>query len=247
MSWENAGGLVWHATDVDPSVLGQAMRAAGFGWVAVLLADGTTPSGVWPQWISRFRAASGLPVGGWSVLRTDPAAEADLASRLIRQDGLAFFIADAEQEYGYTNGSQHSPERFDRSRQFVTAFRATQPNLPAALSSYCQPAMHDLDWAAWANAGFEFLPQAFVGSLGAAGTPATCVKGAAKYFPPAAVHPTIGLFAGPYGSPSPSQYGHLLAQAGTTGFSLYPAENAGPELQAYAQQIQTEHIAHTTA
>ncbi len=243
MSWQQAGGLVWHADAVDPTVLGQQMRSAGFGWVAVQIADGTTPSEVSPVWVERFRAASGLPVGGWSVLRANPSEEAQLAARLIRQAGLAFFIADAEEEYEYTQGSGHDAARFARSRQFVSSFRALEPTLPAGLSSYCQPSLHDLDWGAWAKAGFVFLPQAYVNSLGASGTPAVCARDAAGYFPSAAVHPTIGLFAGQDGIPDAAQYARLLVQAGTKGFSIFPAENAASAFAAFGQQITATRIA----
>src|SRR5262245_12703951 len=33
MSWNAAGGLVWHTGDVDPALLGRALRQAGFGWI----------------------------------------------------------------------------------------------------------------------------------------------------------------------------------------------------------------------
>jgi len=175
MSWQTAGGLVYDAQAVDPTVLGNEMRAAGFGWVAVRIADGTTVIAPSPQWISLFRAASGLPVGGWSVLRDRPVQEAQLASSLIAQDGLDFYIANAEQEYAYTIGTDSSPDRFARSRAFVTAFRAAEPTLRAGLSSYCRPDGQDIDWGTWAKAGFAFLPQAYVGDLGPSGEPATCV------------------------------------------------------------------------
>lgn len=196
-----------------------------------------------PGWIAQFRAASGLPVGGWSVLRDQPQAEAQLAAGLVSQDGLDFYIADAEQEYAYTNGAEQSGQRFDRSAEFVAAFRAAEPSLPVGLSSYCRPDRHDLDWAAWATAGFVFLPQAYVGDLGPDGAPAVCVRAAAQFFPPSRVHPTLALFGGPLGSPSPADYGRMLVEAGTTGFSLYPAETAGSQWQAYGEQIRGLRIA----
>jgi hypothetical protein len=246
MSWQNAGGLVWHTSEVDPTVLGEAVRAAGFGWIAVFLADGSAQEPPPPDWIQRFRAASGgLPVGGWSVLRTDPAGEAQLAASLVAQDGLDFYIADAEQEYGYTDGTTQSGERYGRSQQFVRAFRAAEPTLPAGLSSFCRPDRHDLDWAAWAEAGFVFLPQAYVSQDGGDDDPQVCVRAAAKWFPPADVHPTLGLFAGSTPTPDPPTYAQMLAAAGTVGFSLFPAEDAtGAGLWPdYGAAIRTLHVA----
>lgn len=243
MSWRSAGGLVWHADSIDPAVLGQAMRDAGFGWVAVQIADGATVTAPPADWIARFRAASGLAVGGWSVLRDDPAGEARLAAGLVAQDGLDFYVADAELEYAYTNGADRSPARFARSGAFVAAFRAAEPDLPAALSSYCRPDLNDLDWAAWARGGFDFLPQAYVGDLGAAGDPAVCVRAAEAFFPRTRIHPTLGVHPGQFGTPTPERYAALLEQARTTGFSVYPAENVDDRWQAFGTEIRSLGIA----
>jgi hypothetical protein len=90
--------------------------------------------------------------------------------------------------------------------------------------------MHDLDWSAWANGGFEFLPQAYVNDFGPEVAPAVCVSSAAKWFPRAKVHPTVGSYSGTAeGFVPPSRWIQLLAQAHTTGFSIYPAEVAMPD------------------
>lgn len=245
MSWDAAGGLVWHSTDVDPTWLGQQMRAAGFGWVAVYLGGPTDPATPDADWLARFRAASGLPIGGWSVLGTDPAADASRAASLIGQAHLDFYIADAEAAYGYTQGATHSATRLARSRAFVTAFRRAEPALTAALSSYCRPDQHDLDWGAWATGHFVFLPQAYVNDFGDATSPASCVAGAAHWFPKSEVHPTVGSYAGTFGFVSPQRYVELLAQAGTTGFSIFPAEVAMPaeSWQAYGAAIASGRLA----
>jgi len=230
MSWDAAGGFVVHPDAVDPAQLGTEMRGAGFGWLAVDLAHFDA------GWVDRFRTASGLPVGGWSVLGDDPQADAASAAQAVSGNGLAFYIADAEAPYGYTQGGTQSSASFARSQQFVTAFRAAQPKLPAAVSSYCRADQHDLDWAAWAKAGFEFLPQAYVNDFGARAAPAACVRAAAHWFPPAQVHPTIGSYAGVRGIVQPARWIALLRADGATGFSIYPAEvGMSPEdWQAYA-------------
>ncbi len=246
MSWEHAGGIVWHPGDVDPTWLGQQMRAAGFGWVAVFLGENDAASPPDPGWIERFRLASGLPVGGWSVLGDEPATDASQAVQLIQQDGLSFYIADAEEPYGYTDGTTESPVRLARSRQFVSAFRAAEPDLPAAVSSYCRPDQHDLDWKAWADGGFDFLPQAYVNDFGPAADPAACTAAAAAYFPRSKVHPTVGTYHGvTLGFVPPQQYAQLLAAARTTGFSIYLAEvgMSAEDWQAYGRAIADLHIA----
>ena len=244
LSWRSAGGLIVHTDQLDPTLAGELARANGFGWVAVQIADGETQTPLVANWISRFRAASGLPVGGWSVLRGNPDAEARLAATLLVQNQLDFYIADAEQEYGLTNGVQQSVAHAHRSSEFITAFRALEPAMPAALSSFCRADEHDVDWGAWSAAGFAFLPQAYVDQLGPDGTPAECVTAAERWFPPSSIHPALGIFTGPYPTPAPTDYAALLAEAGTTGFSLFPFENAdSATLAAYGNAIRTATIA----
>lgn len=249
MSWQHGGGIVSHTSAVDPAWLGQQMRAAGFGWLAVFLGEGDTVTPPDPGWISRFETASGLPVGGWSVLGEDPAADAAQAVQLIRQDGLSFYIADAEAPYGYTDGTTRSDTRLGRSRAFVAAFRAAEPSLPAAVSSYCRPDQHDLDWGAWAKGGFVFLPQAYVNDFGPAAAPATCATAAARFFPRSEVHPTVGSYRGVHGFVAPDALTRLLAAAHTTGFSIYPAEvgMSAEDWQAYGRAIAELHIARPVA
>jgi hypothetical protein len=244
-SWDKAGGLVYHPDSIDPAQLGREMRGAGFGWVAVFLGDGPDVSSPDASWVERFRAASGLAVGGWSVLRDDPVGEARAASAAITAGGLSFYIADAEAEYAYTNDGAQDPSRYARSRQFVQTFRSLLPTLPAGVSSYCRPDEHDLDWAAWIHGAFVFLPQAYVNDFGQAASPAACVIGAAGRFARADVHPTVGSYQGVLGFVAPAEYVHELAAAKTVGFSIFPAEvgMSADDWQVYGQAIATLGIA----
>lgn len=224
MSWREAGAFVWHPTAIDPTLLGRALRANGFGWTAIFIQDGTTATPLDPAWIARFRQAGGLPLGGWGVLRSDPRQEAQVVHRELVQYRLAFYVADAEAEYAYTGVGGTSGARFARSAAFVAEFRKLEPSMPAAVASYCRPDQHDLDWKAWSRAGFDFLPEAYVNDLGSAVAPAACVAGAAAFFPAARVHPIVGMYQGERGLGDASTYVGLLRQAGTTGFSVYLAE-----------------------
>ena len=245
MSWSSAGGLIVHPDQIDPVLAADEVRADGFGWIAVQIADGETVLPSPSDWLARFRAASGVPVGGWSVLRDHPEAEAQLAATLLAQDHLDFYIADAEQEYGFTSGTEHSLAHKQRSGEFVAAFRAFEPTMSAALTSYCRPDEHDLDWAAWAAAGFAFLPQAYVDQLGADGTPAVCSTAARQWFPRSSIHPVLGVFPGAIPTPTPAEYAVLLGQAGTTGFSLFPFEDGdAATLAAFVTAIRAATIAH---
>lgn len=224
-SWRSAGAFVWHETDLEPTLLGRVLRESGFGWVAVRLHDGLEEDPVEADWVYRFRLASGLPVGGWGVLRTDPEREAELASALVGRYGLDFYIANPEVEYEFSGVGGPSAERSGRSTRFVSAFRSLRPSpFPVGLSSYCRPDRHDIDWAAWRHAGFVFLPEAYVNDVGADVAPAACVAAARGVFPRADVHPTIGMHVGAEGVLDVATYVDLLARAGTVGFSVYLAE-----------------------
>ncbi|MGZ4439601.1 MAG: hypothetical protein ACXVZN_04420 [Gaiellaceae bacterium] len=243
-AWRSAGAFVWHTDGINPAHLGKLMRANGFGWVAIRVHDGKTADKIDPDWIAQFRQASGLPVGGWGVLREQPVAEARLAGSQVEKLGLDFYIADAEMEYEYSNQSGQSAQRFARSASFVTAFRTAEPTLPAAVSSYCRADMHDLDWPAWRGAGFAFMPQAYVDQFGSAAAPAACAAGAGGFFAPGDVHPTVGTYPSTHGLPSPAAYGQMLKAAGTVGFSLYLAETTSDAAwAAYGQAISTLGIA----
>jgi hypothetical protein len=238
--WNDAGALIAHPGDVDPAWLGQQMKAAGFGWLAVLV--NTPPDS---GWIARFRAASGLPVGGWSVLGAYPQYDAKIASQQIAKNSLSFYIADAEESYGYTDLGTTSSTRYARSRVFVASFRKLQPSLPAALTSYCRADKHDLDWSAWVNGGFVFMPQAYVNDFGMAAAPRLCTNAAAKWFPKSAVHPVVGSYTGQLGAVPPLVWAQLLHAAGTTGFSIYPAEAgmSAESWQAFGANIGSYQLA----
>jgi hypothetical protein len=248
MSWNAAGAFVWHETDISPELLAEDLRASGFGWVAVLVAEGGVEDAVEDDWVARFRRASGLPVGAWSVLRTRPIEEARLAASLVERHALDFFIANAEAEYAYTDTSGADPERFARSGRFVGAFRERLPTIPAGVSSYCRANDHDLDWGAWREGGFVFLPQAYVNDFGPLASPAACVEGSSAHFPATSIHPTIGMYPGVQRSLRAGGYARLLARARTVGFSVYLAETrmTGEEWRELGAAISTLGIARAS-
>jgi hypothetical protein len=206
-------------------LLGRILREAGFGWVAVRVQDGTVEDPVQADWVYRFRLASGLPVGGWGVLRIEPEAEARLGSELVARYGLDFYVANPEVEYEFSGADGPSDERSGRSSRFVGAFRTMRPlPFPLGLSSYCRPDHHDIDWASWRGAGAAFLPQAYVNDIGAEGSPPACVTGARGVFAGDDIHPVIGMHIGLRATVDVATYVDLLAEARTVGFSVYLAE-----------------------
>jgi hypothetical protein len=234
MSWNNAGAFIVHTQDVDPTWLGQQFRSAGFGWVAVYLGSSGNAQPLDPGWVTRFILASGLPVGGWTVLNGNAHADAGFAARQLEETGLSFYIADAETSYQGKVGL---------SQSFVDRFRKLEPTMTAGLSSLCDAS--GIGLAPWARGGFAFLPQAYVNDFGDNVAPAVCVHAASAYFPLSSIHPTVGSYHGEKGWVSPQRYIPLLAAAGTTGFSVYNAETnmTAQAWQAYGQAIRERHIA----
>ena len=234
MSWNNAGGMVVHTSDVDPTWLGQQMRSAGFGWVAIYLGSTGNAAPIDTGWVARFIQTSGLPVGGWTVLAGYPHSDAGFAATQLKRNGLSFYIADAEASYQAKSGL---------SQQFVSRFRQLEPSMTAGLSSFCNA--QGIGLQPWAAGGFAFLPQAYVNDFGQGVSPSACVQAATAYFPLSSIHPTVGSYHGQRGWVSVQQYSRLLAQAGTTGFSVYPAETAmyADDWKAYGQAIALLHIA----
>ena len=234
MSWNNAGAFVVHTHDVDPTWLGQQMRRAGFGWVALYMGSSGNAEQIDPGWAARFIQASGLPVGGWTVLVGYPHSDAGFAATQLKRNGLTFYIANAEASYQGKAGA---------SQSFVTRFRQLEPNITAGLSSLCDAS--GIGLAPWAQAGFAFLPQAYVNDFGNNVAPSVCVHAASAYFPLSSIHPTIGSYKGQRGFLSPQQYVPLLAAAGTTGFSVYNAETnmSAQSWQAYGQAIRQHGLA----
>ena len=233
--WDGAGAFVWHETGVSPEALGRELRTNGFSWVALLVHDGTTVDPIEEDWVRRIRAASGLAVGGWGVLRAEPELEAELAHRLVRSNRLDFYIANAEAEYKYSGDDGTSADRLGRSTRFVSRFRTLEPDVPSALSSYARTDFADIDWKAWSAGHFAFLPQAYVNDLGTFASPQACVRAAESFFDRSQVHPTVGMYLGVHGKTSAETYVDQLLESGARGFSVYLAESGVTGANDWAQ------------
>ncbi len=151
--------LVWHTHDVDPTWLGQQLRAAP------LRLGGDLPR------IVRERVARSIGLGGplrssrerparrrLDVLNENAHADAGFAATQRQKNGLAFYIANAESlvsgDAGYV-----AAVRQPTSAQL-------EPTMTAGLSSLCDA--NGIGLQPWATAGFAFLPQAYVNDFGLA-------------------------------------------------------------------------------
>jgi hypothetical protein len=233
--WERAGLFIANASAFSSHLRAPQLQTGGFAWLAVKIHDGSRlePANeheLAGGWARRFREA-GIVVGAWGVNRAEPEIEAALAADLVQRWGFAFYIADAEIEYKYTQGDgSFSPEAYGRSRRFVAAFRARLPSLPAALSSYGRTDLADIDWTAWREAGFDWLPQAYWNDYEIY-EPLACVLAAERSgWPRTRVHPTVGIWGGGIrGYVSLESYAARLREARTVGWSLYLGEQMPEE------------------
>ena len=220
---------------------GPTMQAAGFSWVALQVANGTTvhDSAEWAQWISEWRCY--IPyVGAWTVTLTDPETEARLSADILADHGFDFLIVDAEYEYKYSQDSGYCGECFERTGRWISAYQAQASargvsGRPAALTSYGRVDMADLDWRAWSNAGFHLLPQTYWNES-AIYQPYLAVDAAVRWVRPEMetyaffgadmVHPMLGIWgSGAIGYVSGQTYVDDLAAAqsayGQVGFSVF--------------------------
>jgi hypothetical protein len=229
--WKEAGVWVWKPAAFSPGDLGAAAKAGSFKWITVQVHDGVVvqsdaESAFASGWIDAMRSL-GFKVGGWGPLRTSPEDEAKVASDLVAKWKLDFYVADAEAEYKYTapDGS-FSPEEFGRSARFVKAFRALQPTLPAAVSSYGRADLADLDWKAWRTGGFVYMPQAYWNE-DLIYQPSACMDAAVKLgWARSTVFPTIGIWGGGARKyVSADEYVADLEKASVVGFSVYLGES----------------------
>ena len=218
--WDRAGVFVADTRAFPgPSQLADELAADGFSWIAIQIHNGLVAKPVDPTWLRVFRAR-GLAVGGWGVELKHPRREARLGARLVNRYRLDFYIADAEAPYKVDTGGV-----WGRSRAFTRAFRALEPTLPAALTTYGAPTctcVFPIDYRAWRRAHFALLPQAFYNQFREYRPDRTVAHALRAGWRRGDVHPVIGVYHG-YAA---ARYVPLLRRARTTGFSVFVAEAA---------------------
>lgn len=247
--FQNPGVFVARPDFQDPTIVADRLKAAEISWCAVNVLQGTEV--VWADWMDRTNWPSilrsrGITFGLWGYHKTDPVAEAKLASDLIGHfDDPAhstFYIADCEGEYTTSWGGE-----ITRSKAFVQAFRTLRPSRPAALSSF-GAAIWDFnlntvfDYKPWQNNQFDFMPQAYFNQA-AELEPAHCFEHAlAAGWQPNQIHPTVGIYQDTLGRVSGDEYSYLLRNCrkrfNMLGWSLYNLENTSAEDLAALARVQ---------
>jgi hypothetical protein len=205
-----------------PVGLAETLERDGFTWIAFHAHNGILES--YPQnaeWFQVMRA-HGLRVGLWGWEDAHPWLAAQLAVFEVRMTGADFYIADAEFDY---LRAAHSPGWY-RSRTFAQTFRQFEPTLPAAVTTFgaaVSPWILPLDYAAWRAQGFDLLPQAYYNQFPKVDRPESTVAHALRAkWPLDRVHPVIGV----YRKYPAANYVPMLRAAGTTGYSVFLADQA---------------------
>jgi hypothetical protein len=203
-----------------PWTLADELRRDGFSWVALKVNDGLAMEELDPMWIDVFRE-DGLAVGGWGAEEQHPLIDAVIAHLQVQRYGLDFYIANAERPY-------ESNQRGGwRSRNFVDVFRYLEPTLPAALvtlGAAPAPYVIPIDWAAWRNAGFQLLPEAYYNKTRVYRPDLTVAHAIRAGWSPDEVHPVIGV----WGHYPAASYVPLLQADGAQGFSVFLADQMQP-------------------
>nr|MBI2905973.1 hypothetical protein [Chloroflexota bacterium] len=98
----------------------------------------------------------GMQVWGWHYVKgNDPAGEARAAVQRCQQLAVDGYVIDAEAEYKESGKSA-------AARTFMSALRASLPNLPIALSSYRYPSYHTtLPWREFLEKCDLNMPQVY--------------------------------------------------------------------------------------
>jgi hypothetical protein len=205
------------------------MQAAHFTWIALHIDDVGTLDWTDPSWIPAMKAR-GISVGLWGVEGLNPIAGAAVANFAIGLYAPDFYIADAEGPYE----GRHRSTGWERSSTFVRAFRALQPNLPAALvtlGAAKAPYVLPIDFAAWRHGGFDLLPEAYYNQYKGYRPDLTVAHAQRAGWPLASVHPVIGVY---HHYPA-ANYVPLLQNLGTHGFSVFLGDQMTPaDFQALA-------------
>lgn len=211
------GLWVWNAT--DPAGHVDKARAHGYGWIAVKVHDGTAPYNQ-DSMIEEYRrqcARAGIKFGAWGYCR--PGSGVYAANRAAKV-GAAFYIADVEVEFEGVQGA---------SQAFINGFNGTRLHFSSLhLSSFGRVDLHPgINWRAWSEAGWDFMPQAY-SCESVELSPAACLRHAEDFWDRRRVQPTLGAYTGARGRLTADQLAGQCKGLGLTGVNVWEASTATP-------------------
>lgn len=145
----------------DPASIVRAAKAARLTHVLIKVADGSSPYNIYngvdlvPAVVEALRSA-GIEVVGWQyVYGNDPAGEASIAVKRIKQLSLSHFVVNAEVEYKQAG-------KTEVAKGYMRILRAGVPNCRLGLSTYRFPSVHpQFPFAAFAPYLDYMMPQVY--------------------------------------------------------------------------------------
>lgn len=176
----------------DPEAVAKQAQRHGIQWLTAQAVEGANLLD--RDWLRAMRAATRkrgmrLAVHGFvGRPQPKPVAEAKAMARAIELAEADFAIVNAEIQYERATGPV--------SQRFVDEYRRLRPSFPTYFSSFGRPEFHgSLNWAAWAEAGFRGMPQAYENLNAEKLKPAQCIADWARFFDRKELRPTLGCFA----------------------------------------------------
>ncbi|MEJ5203376.1 MAG: nuclear transport factor 2 family protein [Anaerolineales bacterium] len=166
MGLQGKGFMIWQIARCEggnAQAIANAAQAAGLTHVSIKIADGTvaynidktTGKDLVPPVVQALRAKN-IQVWGWHyVYGYNPAGEAQIAIKRVKELGMEGYIIDAEAEY-------KQPGRDVAARRFMADLRAGLPSTPIALCSYRFPTYHpQLPWKEFLEKCDLNMPQVY--------------------------------------------------------------------------------------
>jgi hypothetical protein len=252
--WQRVGSWATIPGHFDRLELPPLLERANVGWVAFQIrnegVDYDVSAELEPgtQWRADAERGGKIAIVGWSVMGTDPLADAEADAAAVKRYKLAGWIADVEQHH-------HRDWRGDPGRSTVYARRLRElvgPAFPLGFSTFgCAsgsnllfhvnsasgpPPAPPMNAKAFFEAGFWLMPQAYPNQFGQTAesyTPERCIAHAALAGWPLE---RVALTLGVYDAPSPPGYGPLslawyrdrVIGKSTVGFNVYFGHNLQP-------------------
>jgi hypothetical protein len=212
------GLWVWESPNADEVC--KKARSHGYGWIALKIHDGADPFNL--EHVTAYRQACekyGLKFGVWGYCRSW--ANGYDAAALAVKYHAKFYIADVETEF------ENAPR--DWPALFCRAFKSHAAEVDPWLSSFGRVDLHpDIDYHAFAEAGFGFMPQAY-SCESVELQPAACLRHAEDYWHRDRIQPTLGAYAGARGRLTPKRLASEAEGLGLKGVNVWVAQTATPE------------------
>lgn len=225
MKLQGKGYFIWKIRDCEngnPNAIASVAYQAGLTHVLIKVANGIYAYNYdyerridfVPEVVRALRAR-GIQVWGWHyVYGNDPAGEARIAARRVRELDLDGFAIDAEVEY-------KAPGRRSAAGIFMRQLRAGLPDTPLALSSYRYPSYHpQLPWREFLETCDLNMPQVYWMQ---ANNPGTQLRRTLQEFqnmtPYRPVFPTGAAFRERGWQPTPGEVTEFLETARSLGLA----------------------------